>query len=93
MSLYDSITLFNTKESPFRTISGARTTEPANYRGSYTTARKEIVDIEIAMYQSAGTLIIGTITIAARTIVTTMQLLWLLKLTVSQGQEEGGLRN
>ena len=30
-------------------------TEPANYRGSYTTASKEIVDIEIAMYQSGGT--------------------------------------
>jgi hypothetical protein len=33
-------------------------TEPANYSGSYTTARKEIVAIEITMYQSAGTLII-----------------------------------
>lgn len=67
-------------------------TEPANYTSSYTTARKEIVDIEIAMYQSAGTLIIETITIAARTIVTTVQMLWLLKLTISQ-EQVGGLRN
>lgn len=67
-------------------------TEPTNYTGSYTTARKEIVDIEIAMYQSAGTLIIETITIAARTIVTTVQMLWLLKLTISQ-EQVGGLRN
>jgi hypothetical protein len=71
---------------------GPNPTEPANYRGSYTTARKEIVDIEIAMYQSAGTLITNTITIAARTIVTTMQMLWLLKLTVSQ-EQVGALRN
>ena len=42
-------------------------TEPANYRGSYTTVRKEIVDIEIGMYRSAGTIIIDTIIIAART--------------------------
>jgi len=32
-------------------------TESANYRGSYTTASKEIVDIEIAMHQSTGTII------------------------------------
>jgi hypothetical protein len=68
-------------------------TEPANYTGPYTTARKEIVDKEIAMYQSAGTLITDTITIAARRIVrTAMQMLWLLKLTVSQ-EQVGGLRN
>jgi hypothetical protein len=54
-------------------------TEPANYRGSYTTVSKEIVDIEIAMYQSAGTIVImtGTATIALGTIViTTMELLF-----------------
>ncbi|HYY67096.1 MAG TPA: hypothetical protein VE572_01975, partial [Nitrososphaeraceae archaeon] len=48
-------------------------TEPAN-KGSYTAASKEIIDIEIAMYQSAGTviiiIIIDTSTIAAKTIVT-----------------------
>jgi hypothetical protein len=68
-------------------------TEPANYTGSYTTGAKEIVDIEIAMYQSAGTLITDTLTIAARrTVTTAMQMLWLLKLTVSQ-EQVGGLRN
>jgi hypothetical protein len=47
-------------------------TEAANYTGSYTSVRKGIVDIEIAMYQSAGTviIIIDTSTIAAKTIVT-----------------------
>ena len=65
-------------------------TEPADYTGSYTTARKEIVDIEISMHQSAGTaIIIATITIASRTIATTeMQTLLLLKLTVSEEQVE-----
>jgi len=28
--------------------------EPVNYKGSCTTAGKEIVDIEIAMYRNAG---------------------------------------
>jgi hypothetical protein len=36
-------------------------TEPANYTGSYTTGSKEIVGIEIAMYQSAGIVIIDTL--------------------------------
>jgi hypothetical protein len=67
-------------------------TEPANYRGSYTTARKEIVDIEIAMHQNSRTLLIDTI--ARTAIVTTaiQQMLWLLKLTLSR-EQEGGLRN
>jgi hypothetical protein len=57
-------------------------TEPANYRGSNNTEAKEIADIEIPMYQSAGT------------IVTTAVQLLLLKLTASEEeQEEGGLRN
>jgi hypothetical protein len=64
--------------------------------GSYTTVRKGIVDTEIAMYQSTGTvIIIDTITIAPRTVVltTAMQmLLLLLKLTVYE-EQEGGLRN
>ena len=56
-------------------------TEPANYMGSYTTVRKEIVDREIAKHQSS------------RTILTTaMQMLSLFKLTVSEEEEEGGLR-
>jgi hypothetical protein len=71
-------------------------TEPVNYRGSYTTGSKGIVDIELAMYQSAaGTVItdIIIIIIAPRIVViTTTMLLLLLKLTVS-GQEEGGLRS
>jgi hypothetical protein len=54
-------------------------TEPANYTGSYTTARKRIVDTENAMQQSS------------RTIATTaMQTLSLLKLRVSPEQEEEG---
>ena len=58
---------------------GPNPTEPANYTGSYITASREIVDIEIAMYQSAGT------------IVTTAMQLLLLKLTASEEeQEEGG---
>jgi hypothetical protein len=57
-------------------------TEPTNYTGPYTRVRKRIVDTEIAMQQSS------------RTIVTTaMQMLSLLKLTVSEEQDEGGLRN
>ena len=56
--------------------------EPVNYRGTYTTMRKRIVDTEIAMKQSSRTLLI-----------TTMEMLSLLKLTVSEEQEEeGGLR-
>jgi hypothetical protein len=67
-------------------------TEPAKYRGSYTAASKEIVDIEIAIYRNAGIVISYTITVAPETIViATMGLL--LKLTVSEEQEEGGLRN
>jgi hypothetical protein len=69
---------------------GPNPTEPANYRGSYNTASKEIVDIETAMYRNAGTIITATITIEPWTIVIiSMQLLF--KLTVSE--EEGGLRN
>ena len=58
---------------------------PANYRGSYTRVRKGIVDTEIAMHQSSR-----------RTALTTaMQVLSLLKLTVSEEreEEEGGLGN
>jgi hypothetical protein len=44
------------------------------------------------MYQSAGTLITDTITIAATTIIAAMRMLWLLKLTVSD-EQVGGLRN
>jgi hypothetical protein len=54
-------------------------TEPANYTGSYTTARKRIVDTEIAMQQSLRT-----------TVTTAMQTLSLLKLKVSPEQEEEG---
>ena len=64
--------------------------EPANYRGSYTTVSQEIVDIEIAMYQSAEIVKTDTITIEPRTIVITAVEL-LLKLTISE--HEGGLRN
>ena len=68
---------------------GPNPTEPANYRGSYTTVSKAIVDIEIAMYQIARIVIPGTITIEPGTIaITAMQLL--LKLTVS---DQGGMRN
>jgi hypothetical protein len=46
------------------------------------------------MHQSAGTITIDIITIAARTIVTTaMKLLRLLKLTVIEEEREGGLSN
>jgi hypothetical protein len=55
--------------------------------------RKGIADIEVAMHRSAGILIIDTITFAPGTIVTTaIPMLWLLKLKVSQEEEEGGLR-
>ena len=40
-----------------RTNSVLDSTEPANYTGSYTRVRKRIVDIEIAMDQSAATII------------------------------------
>ncbi len=72
-------------------VMGSNPTEPANYRGSYTTVSKEIVDIEITMYQSVGTIIIGTITVEPGTLVITAIELLLLKLTVIE--EEGGLRN
>jgi hypothetical protein len=42
-------------------------TEPANYRGSYTTVFKEIADIDISMYHSSKTVTIDTVTIAPRT--------------------------
>jgi hypothetical protein len=61
-------------------------TEPGNYRGSYTTVSREIVDIEIAMYQSVGT-ITGTIAIEPVTTVTTTMELLLLKLTLSEEKE------
>jgi hypothetical protein len=60
--------------------------------------RKEIEDTEIAMYQSADTVIIDTIDIVSRTTITTtttttaMQMLCLLKPRVSE-EQEGGLRN
>jgi hypothetical protein len=54
-------------------------TEPANYTGSYTRVRKRIVDTEIAMQRSSRT-----------KVTTAMQTLSLLKLKVSQEQEEGG---
>jgi hypothetical protein len=38
---------------------GSNPTEPANYRGSYITEAKEIADIEIAMYRSAGIIILA----------------------------------
>jgi hypothetical protein len=80
-------------ESTKRTDIVLGSTEPANYTGSYTTARKEIVDTEIAMHQSTGTITIDTITIAVRPIVTTaVQMLWLLKLTIFQ-EQKGGLED
>jgi hypothetical protein len=68
--------------------------EPANYTGSYIIVRKEIEDTEIAMYQSADTVIITTITTTTTTTITTtaMQMLCLLKPRVSE-EQEGGLRN
>jgi hypothetical protein len=65
-------------------------TEPANYRGSYITVIEEIVDLVIDMSQSAVTVIMDTITIAPRTIVTTAMQLLLVKLMVSE--QEGGMR-
>jgi hypothetical protein len=61
-------------------------TEPANYAGSYTKVRKSIVDKEIAMTRSASTILTSA-----------MQKLSLLKMTVSEEQEEEkeeeGLKN
>jgi hypothetical protein len=56
--------------------------------------RKEIEDTEIAMYQTADRVIIDTINIVSRTMITTtaMQMLCLLKPRVSE-EQEGGLRN
>jgi hypothetical protein len=65
-------------------------TEPVNYRGSYITVTEEIVDLVIDMSQSAVTVIMDTITIAPRTIVTTAMQLLLVKLMVSE--QEGGMR-
>jgi hypothetical protein len=69
---------------------GPNPTEPANYTGSYTTVRKEIVDIGIGMHQSAGIIITETITIESVTTVSTTMEPLLLKLTESE--EKGGLR-
>lgn len=79
-------------ESLKRTDIVLGSTEPDNYRGSYTTASKEIVEIEIeiGMYESARIIITGTITIESVTTITTTTELLLLKLTVSE--EKGGLR-
>jgi hypothetical protein len=69
---------------------GPNPTEPANYRGSYTTASKEIVDIEIAMSRNNGIVTTRIITIGLGTMVaSTMELL--LKLMMSEVQ--GGLAN
>jgi hypothetical protein len=39
----------------------------ANYTGSYTTESKEIVDVEIAVYENPGKIITDSITMAPRT--------------------------
>ncbi len=59
-------------------MQGPNPTEPANYRGSYNTASKEIVDIEIAMYHTVGI----TVTSAMKPL--------LLNPTLSK-EQEGGL--
>lgn len=64
-------------------------TEPALYRGSYTTGSKEIVDTEITLHRNAGIVIEHTITILPEIRVASMMKV-LLKLTVC---EQGGLRN
>lgn len=52
----------------------------------------KILDTEIAMRGNAGIIIMSTVTIASRSIaITAMQMLSLLKLTVSR--QRGGLRN
>ena len=65
-------------------------TEPANYRGSYTTISKELVDTEITMRSDGVTIMTGITTTAdlGATAKTTMELL--LSMRVS---EEGGLIN
>lgn len=63
-----------------RVKSVLNSTELVNYRGSYITTSKEIVDIEIAIDQSAGT------------IVTTIIELLLLKRTASKEEQGGSLR-
>jgi hypothetical protein len=47
------------KLNPYNEIVGSNPSEPANYAGSYTTEAKEIADIEIAMYRSAGIIILA----------------------------------
>ncbi len=70
--------------------SAAYPTKPANCRGSYTTASKEIVDIEIALCRNARIVTTGFITIGLGTIVTTT-MEPLLKQMIPE--EEGGLKN
>ena len=67
-------------------------TEPANYRGSYTTALKERIGIEIAMYRNARILTTDAMAIVAppRTEAIGIIMKLLDKLTVC---EQGGLRN
>jgi hypothetical protein len=66
-------------------------TEPANYRGSYTTGSKDIADIEVTMHRNAEIIEIdGTVTIGLLTIVITTREM-LRKLTFSE--QEGGKRN
>jgi len=62
-------------------MQGFNPTEPANYTSSYTTVMKRIVDTEIIMQQSSRIILI-----------TAEEMLSLLKLTVSEEQEKGGLR-
>jgi hypothetical protein len=48
------------KLNPYNEIVGSSPSEPANYADSYTTEAKEIAaDIEIAMYRSAGIIILA----------------------------------
>lgn len=77
-----------------RVKSVSDSTEPVNYTGSYTGVRKRRIEIEIVMHQSAGKVIIDTITIAPRTIVTTaiQRVSLFLNVTVFQ-EQEGGSRN
>ena len=52
-------------------------TEPCNYRGSYATGSKKVVDIEIAMYGNALGITTCSITIPHRTVaITTIELLF-----------------
>ena len=66
---------------------GSNPTEPANYRGSNTRGSKELVDIEIGMYQSAEVLLTGTTAIGLVTILKTTMDPLLLKLTVLDKEE------